>query len=481
MVDFLIRLDGVGSIQQQVYKGIYNALAEGRLEPGQRFPASRTWALELGVSRNTIREATASLIVEGWLEARSGSGLYVRDALPPNKITPSNPSKRPQLSQWSDRLPPTMMLLSDRHAHCDFRPGEVSRDAENLLRPRRLARWPSDLEPGLLSKYNQPEGDLRLRERIAAYLRQSRSVRCTSSNIVITTGTRQSLDILSRLLLGPATSIAVEDPGYPVVADIARLCGADLVPLQVDENGIKVADIPAGISAVYCTPNHQFPLGVSLSMERRHELLARAAANNFVIVEDDYDCEFYYGAMPPPCLQSMDKDDRIIYVGSLSKTLAPAFRAGFIVSPPWLGEKVRMAKWAVDRQTSTHVQNTLLQLMVSGEFASHLKRMRTEYAKRRATLLEDIRRLLRNWLIPLESSCGLHISARVIHGYDAQALCRIADANGVGIYQAREFSTTGRAADILVFGFGRTSLEEIKLGIGLLATGWQKEASSWRT
>ncbi|WP_175425781.1 PLP-dependent aminotransferase family protein [Trinickia violacea] len=481
MGDLLIRLDGTGPIQQQVYEGIYAALEDGRLEPGQRLPASRTWALQLGVSRNTIREATAALMAEGWLEARTGSGLFVRAIPSPSRSPTTSPAIRLRLSEWSERLPVERFVLPQKDVDVDFRPGAVSSDVEQVFRRKRLARWPSDMEPGRLSEYSQPEGDARLRERIAAYLRQSRSVRCTGADIVITTGTHQSLDLLSRLLLGPGTSFAVEDPGFPVVADIARLSGSELYRLQVDEQGVKVEDIPEGIAGLYCTPNHQFPLGVTLSPERRKALLARAAIDDFVILEDDYDCEFYYGTMPSPCLQSADREQRVIYLGSLSKTLAPAFRLGFIVSPPWLLDRLRRAKWIVDRQTSTHVQNTLLQFMVSGDFATHLNSSRMEYKRRRATLLEAIRNHLSTWLTPLDSTCGLHISTRVNAGYDVDALCRIADEEGVGIYRGDIFSSVGRASDILVFGFGGTPVQQITKGISLLASGWQSEDRSLRS
>ncbi|WP_166676505.1 PLP-dependent aminotransferase family protein [Paraburkholderia rhizosphaerae] len=477
----MIHLSGTGPIQQQVYEGIYAALQDGRLEPGQRLPASRTWALQLGVSRNTIRDATAALIAEGWIEARVGSGLYVRAIPVQNRSPVSASSASLRMSEWSERLPLETFVLPSKDVDVDFRPGVVSSDAEQVFRRKRLARWPTDTLPGPLAEYGQPEGDARLRARLAAYLRQSRSVRCTDADIVITTGTHQSLDLLSRLLLGPRTSFAMEDPGYPVAADIARLSGCRLLPLPVDEHGVKVEDIPHGIAALYCTPNHQFPLGVTLSMERRKALLARAARENFVIVEDDYDCEFYDGTMPSPCLQSVDTEQRVIYLGSLSKTFAPAFRLGFVVSPPWLLDTLRRAKWVVDRQTSAHVQNTLLQFMVSGDFASHLSSMRQEYKRRRATLLDTIRNRLSRWLTPLESNCGLQISARVNAGFDVDALCRIADEEGVGIYKGAVFSSAGRASDMLVFGFGGTPVQQITKGLCLLESAWQSEDHSLRT
>jgi GntR family transcriptional regulator / MocR family aminotransferase len=479
--DLLIRLDGIGPIQQQVYEGIYTALGDGHLEPGQRLPASRTWALELGVSRNTIREATAALIAEGWLETRVGAGVYVR-AIPPPPGSPNVRTVAPsRLSKWADRLPAEAFVLPEKDVEVDFRPGAVSSDAEEVFRRKRLARWPADMEPGPFAAYGQPEGDARLRERIATYLRQSRSVRCTAADIVVTTGTHQSLDLLSRLLLGPGMSFAIEDPGFPIAAEIARLSGADLLRLPVDEQGVKVEHIQRPIAAMYCTPNHQFPLGVTLSLERRKSLLERAAKEGFVIIEDDYDCEFYYGTMPHPCLQSGDKEQRVIYLGSVSKILAPGFRLGFIVSPPWLTERLRTAKWIVDRQTSVHVQNTLLQFMVSGDFASHLKKMRLEYKRRRTTLLEAIRDNLSPWLTPLESTCGLHISTRVNSGCDVDALCRLADEEGVGIYRGDAFSGAGRASDILVFGFGGTPVQQITKGVSLLALGWSGEGLSLRS
>jgi GntR family transcriptional regulator/MocR family aminotransferase len=470
----------VGPIQQQVYEGIYSALTDGRLEAGQRLPASRTWAIQLGVSRNTIREATAALIAEGWLEARVGSGLYVRTGPQDSSSPVISSGSRLRLAEWSERLPVKTFVLQDKDVDVDFRPGKVSEEAEQIFRRRRLGRWPLDMQPGRLSEYGPPEGDARLRERIAAYLRQSRSVRCTGADIVITTGTHQSLDLLSRLLLGPGTTFGIEDPGFPVVAEIARLSGCEPVPLQVDEQGVKVEEIPEGIVGLYCTPNHQFPLGVTLTPARRKALLARAAKDDFFILEDDYDCEFYHGKMPSPCLQSADGEQRVVYLGSLSKTLAPAYRLGFIVAPPWLLDGLKKAKWIVDRQTSMLVQNSLLQLMISGDFAVHLAGMRVEYKRRRASLLEAIGGRLSTWLTPLDSTCGLHISARVNAGYDIDSLCRVADEEGVGIYRGDTFSSAGRASNMLVFGFGGTPVHEITKGISLLAVGWQSQNHSLR-
>ena len=198
-------------------------------------------------------------------------------------------------------------------------------------------------------------------------------------------------------------------------------------------------------------------MGVALSPARRIALLARAAKDDFVILEDDYDCEFYYGKMPSPCLQSADREQRVIYLGSLSKTLAPAFRLGFIVAPPCLLDSLRRAKWIIDRQTSMLVQNTLLQFMISGDFAVHLNGMRVEYKRRRAILLEAIRNRLSTWLTPLDSTCGLHISTRVNVGYDIDALCRIADEEGVGIYRGDIFSSAGRGAQYTRVRFRRNT------------------------
>jgi GntR family transcriptional regulator/MocR family aminotransferase len=160
--------------------------------------------------------------------------------------------------------------------------------------------------------------------------------------------------------------------------------------------------------------------------------------------------------------------------------LAPAFRLGFIVAPPWLLDALKKAKWIVDRQTSMLVQNSLLQLMISGDFAVHLAGMRVEYKRRRASLLEAIGGRLSTWLTPLDSTCGLHISARVNAGYDIDSLCRVADEEGVGIYRGDTFSSAGRASNMLVFGFGGTPVHEITKGISLLAVGWQSQNHSLR-
>ncbi|CAM2154936.1 GntR family transcriptional regulator / MocR family aminotransferase [Pararobbsia alpina] len=477
MIDLLIELGDNGPMQQRVYEGIYAALRDGRLKPGQRLPASRVWALELGVARNTIREATTALIAEGWLEARAGSGLFVRPqpALH-SKVEAALTSARAasgqlSLSAWAGQLPQALPELPSSSLVVDFRPGVVSSDAERLFRYRRPAQS-RDAVTAALCQYGDPAGELPLRQRIAAYLRQSRSVRCGPDDIVVTSGMHQSMDLLCRLLLEPGRSLAVEDPGYPVIGHAAKLAGAALCHIGVDDNGLKVDEVPSRIAGVYCTPNHQFPLGVALSGSRRRELLDRAAREDFFVIEDDYDCEFYHGAAPSRCLQAEDAAQRVIYVGSVSKILAPALRIGYIVAPPWLRDSLHRAKWVVDRQTSSYAQNALLAIMSSGDFATHLHRMRFEYGKRRTALLDGIGTRLRQYVVALASTCGMHVAARITNGCDARTLCRLAEAEGVGIYEGNQFSSTGSASDILVFAFGRTGAAEIERGLELIEKAW---------
>ncbi|WP_161783273.1 PLP-dependent aminotransferase family protein [Burkholderia sp. A1] len=514
MRDLLIELGETGPIRQRVVAGLYRALRDGRLRPGQRLPASRLWALELGVSRNTIREATAALVEAGWLESRAGSGLYVKAVPPveatPSALVPSSPRSSPPpstlsstpssprppssghapaaspdaaappplvaLSRWAGRLPASAAMLEavDDSTACDidFRPGTVSADAQRLFGATRLARRHAGAEAASLTDYGDPSGDPRVREQLATYLRRSRGARCEADELVLTTGTHQSLDLLFRLLLDEGRTHATEDPGFPASARLARLAGARLHAIEVDREGLRVDTLPAGLSTLYCTPNHQFPLGVPLSAPRRAALLARAAADGFVILEDDYDCEFHHGAAPAPCLQSEDRDGRVVYLGSVAKLLAPALRIGYVVAPPWLRESLVKAKTVVDRQTSAHAQNALLPLLASGDFATHLRRMRREYGQRRARLLAAMRGPLARWLAPWATTCGLHLAASVRAGYEAAALQRLAASAGVAVHRASRFSIRGSAADVLVFGFGHLELARIDAGVERLARAW---------
>lgn len=285
------------------------------------------------------------------------------------------------------------------------------------------------------------------------------------------------MDLLSRLLLEPGRSLAVEDPGYPVIGHAAKLAGAALNHIGVDENGLRIDELPSTVAGVYCTPNHQFPLGVALSRSRRRKLLDRAAREGFFVIEDDYDCEFYHGAAPSASLQADDSAERVIYVGSVSKILAPALRIGYIVAPSWLQNSLRRAKWLTDRQTSSYAQNALLTIMTSGDFATHLHKMRLEYGKRRTALLDGIRSKLNHCMVVLESTCGMHVAARVINGHDANVLCRLAQAAGVGIYEGNQFSVLGSASDIVVFAFGNTDTHAIERGLKLIQRAWTSQIS----
>ena len=392
-------------LQEQLYERVRSAIAAGRINPGERLPASRTLASELGVARGTVEAAYARLAGEGYLLARGAGGTIVSpmlrlDALPPHRGRARAPihSERVRIR---DPLPFQMGLPA-----LDMFP--------RPLWARLTARAARRLTGAALA-YPDPAGLPRLREAIATYLAVSRGVLCEPEQVVITGGYQTAISMLARLLLGSRDSVWLEDPGYFLARQALQVVSKHLVPVPVDDEGIRV-DLAVtrapGARVAVVTPAHQSPLGVALALNRRQKLLAWATASDAWIIEDDYDGEFHYVGRKLPALKSLDTADRVIYAGSFSKTLFPSLRLGYIVVPMSLLRNV------IDTMCATHHGMQALGQMVAadfiaeGHFARHLKRMRGLYAARREALASALVESFGNRIKLVLQPGGMHLIVR---------------------------------------------------------------------
>lgn len=261
--------------------------------------------------------------------------------------------------------------------------------------------------------YAEPYGAPALRAAIASYVRHARAVRCEAEQVIVVSGAQQAFDLCARVLLDPGDGAAIEDPGYRGTRAALVAAGASLVPIPVDPDGLVVASLeslPVAPRLACVTPSHQFPLGVTLSAARRLALLEWARRHSAWIVEDDFDSEYRFHGRPLPSLQGMDRDGRVVYVGTFSKTLFPALRLGYLIAPPSLVEPFARARAAIDRHPSTLEQVVLADFIADGHFARHVRRMRGLYAERQETLLA----LLAGrapWLEPTPVDAGMHLVA----------------------------------------------------------------------
>jgi GntR family transcriptional regulator/MocR family aminotransferase len=417
-----------GALARQLYGSLRDAILDGRLAPGERLPASRVLAGDLGVSRNTALAAIDQLVSEGYLETRRGSGCYVAAALP--DIRPVRPRRDAEDAAPRKPMPVRLSvrgraLAAIRESGAQgggkwfpcFRPGITDcSEFPFALWARLLAR--SWRRPDSSLVFNgDPAGHPDLRSAIADYLRQARGLACDAEQVLVLSGIRQAVDLACRLLLDPGDSVWLENPCYPGVRAAIAAAAAQLVHVPVDDEGMMVE---SGIkrapkARLACVaPSHQYPLGAVLSLQRRLQLLAWAREAKAWILEDDYDSEFRYQGRPLAPLQSLDADGRVIYVGSLSKVMFPALRVAYLVVPRPLVEPFRRARAAVDEHPPATAQPALAAFFAEGHLAAYVRRQRKCYAERQDRLLELARAHLPGLLTVAPDPAGLHVVARPV-------------------------------------------------------------------
>ena len=400
-------------IGAQLVRRLRNAIETGFFPPSSRLLPSRELAQRLGVARNTVTYALDQLIAEGYLEARVGDGTYVTATVHLNK-------KRPPAT--SRVLPVSARAIASTKARLDevgtsvgpLRVGSPSLTEFPLHTWQRLARVHL-ANAGDFLDYGQSSGLLALREAISRHIAQFRGVVADPEQISIVEGTQGALQLVASILATSGDAIVVEDPCYVLARSAFVARGLSLRPIDVDDEGIRTNDLPDAAALAYVTPSHQFPLGGALPRERRAELLAWARKTGAYVVEDDYDSEF--DAHPLPALQSLDRDERVIYVGTFSKTLAPGLRIGYVVVPPHLAEVFRLARAIGSLGSSAELQATLADFIAQGHFSRHVRRMTGIYERRRRIVIEAFAGLPSGFKIG-PAQTGLHVSVMAPPDFD---------------------------------------------------------------
>jgi GntR family transcriptional regulator/MocR family aminotransferase len=459
-----VQLDpGAGeSLHSQLCASLRQAIRDGVLRPGTRLPSSRALAADLRISRSTAVLAFDQLAAEGAVETRAGSGTFVtghvsveRDRAAPRDV----PVPHPPLSRRGAALATTPRASKKVEGPPPpFRLGTPALDRVPLPAWTRLAaRRLRSLTLGQLD-YGDPGGWMPLRHAIANHARRVRGAVCTPEQVIVVSGAQHGLELVCRVLLDPGDTAWLEEPGYTGARAALIGAGARITSVPVTDQGI---DVQAGsrrapkARLAYVTPSHQFPLGVAMSLARRRELLAWARRASAWIVEDDYDCGFHYGSRPLHCLQGLDPDGRVIYVGSFSKSLFPAMRLGYVIVPADLAPAFVGAHRASDIHTPLLEQAVLADFMAEGSFERHLRRMRSEYRRRLAALTEAAARHGRGLLTLRPVTTGLHAVADLHGDADDEAVCREAWARGVEVMPLSfyAFDRRRKPARGLVLGF----------------------------
>jgi GntR family transcriptional regulator / MocR family aminotransferase len=409
-MDFHINLQGRRNLSGEIYRQLRQAIVDGRLRPGALLPPTRHLAERLSVARMTVTVAYDRLVAEGFVLSRVGAGTFVSDEAGRHHLSaaPKSDGVLQPRSVWNAIELPTVFASP---AAYDFRTGlpEAAWFPHRVW--RRLLGRSMRVPEVAGGVYQDSAGLPQLRAAIANHIAISRGVNAGSDEVIVTNGTQQALDLITRVLLAPGDAIAVEDPGYQPPRRLFTSCGIRVVGVAVDEERLVVDALPRRVRAVYVTPSHQYPLGVPMSLRRRQALLAWAERQRAAIIEDDYDSEFRFTGRPLEALQSLDVGGRVLYVGSFSKTLLPTLRVGFIVSPPSLHPALRRAKFVSDWHTSSLVQAALAQFIETGAYARHIRRVNGRYRERHALITRILSRDFADHLELVPSSTGLHVTA----------------------------------------------------------------------
>ena len=468
--------------QHQIYEWIRSRIDTGALSPGERLPSTRTFAEDLGVSRSTVVLIYEQLAAEGYIEtalgarARISKGLQLRPR--PQQPKGQIPKQARMLSTYGERIRALALPqrpLTDPH-QINFLYGAIADEdfpalAWRKLYNRALVRRQQQLY------YGACEGEAELREELQGYLLRARGLRCTADQILVVQGMQQALELCAKVLVNPGDPVVMEEPCYLMARRTFESVGAQIVATPVDAQGLDTSALPkTPCTLAYVTPSHQFPLGSVMSIQRRQALLAWAQRQSSWIIEDDYDSEFRYGLRPVDPLQSLDAHGCVIYIGTFSKALTPQLRMGYLVLPPALVTPFRHAKQLADRHSPMLEQNLLAELIRSGAYERHLRRLKRENERRRSALMEAISTHLGDRARVEGTDSGLHVVVWIkdIPMRSEQKIVAMAQERGVGIWPVSPLFAEGskfRQEKCAGFVLGYASLKksDIDQGIRLLA------------
>ncbi len=469
-----VNMDGQGPLHAQLTRALKVALFAGRLGGAGRLPATRQLARDLGLSRNTVLAAYEQLRAEGFVRGRVGSGSFIT---PP--VRPEVPATSPQ----AERPPQSAFARRGRryhdHATMAGRPTPGMRYAFSYgvpyTNPALTSAWARELARAAAytaPNYPMTQGLPALRDAVCDYLARRRGVQAAPEDVLIVAGTQQAMALSARVLLDVGESAVVEEPHYTAMREVLQMHGAQVDAVDVDAQGLRLDHLPLPAPKLVCvTPSHQFPSGVVMSLERRLALLDYARRHDCWIFEDDYDGEFRYDAQPLAALRSLDRDGRVVYVGTFSKVLFPSLRLGYLVMPPGLQRDYLNAKWQDDFGSSAIEQAALANFMGDGGFERHLRRTARALAERRSALMDGLARELGDALHIADSRAGMHLVAWLRKADQAQgrALILAAREKGLDLYPIAPYYQRVPAQAGLLMGFASMSVAEIEQAVQVFA------------
>jgi GntR family transcriptional regulator / MocR family aminotransferase len=459
------------SLHKQIYDAFRASILRGVLRPGQQIPSSREFASEIHVSRFPVLHAYAQLLAEGYFESRVGAGTFVSASLPEQLLSvdghastsaPAPSGPRPVAQRTF--LVPKAEGSPSLHGWGAFGVHQPAFDEFPFQIWSSLVTRHSRNPSARALHYVHPQGSNAFREAISSYLRTARGVNCDASQVMVVSGSQQALDITARVLFDKGNRVLVEEPGYRLGRAVLAAAGCQLVPVPVDNDGMVISEVirrRQKARAAFVTPSHQFPLGSTMSATRRLHLLNWAQSTGAWIIEDDYDSEYRFESRPVASLQGLDRNARVIYIGTFSKVLFPSLRIGYIVIPPDLVERFMAVRIAMDIFPPYLYQEVLTDFMNQGHFGRHIRRMRQLYGERRTVLIESLREEFGDRLEVHGAEAGMHLTVTMNDGRSDRAIAAKAAAERLWLWPLSPSYLGKKARQGFVLGFGSITTNQI--------------------
>ncbi|WP_256759396.1 PLP-dependent aminotransferase family protein [Cohnella sp. WQ 127256] len=456
-------------VYKQLYTYIRQEIEAGALRENERLPSIRQLSAHLVLSKNTVETAYQQLHAEGYVESKPRSGMHV---VPIERIELTTAAM-----QMSDKeTKPLQNPDLNNQPLFDFQYGDVDLDSFPLKIWKKCLVDALQHDSYEIFGYGDPQGNGELREQLVKYVYQSRGVVCSSSQVFLCSGTQQAISLLCQLL--PLSQrVAMEEPGYDGVRTVLANHGRDIQPIPLETDGIEVNSLrQQSVKAVYVTPSHQFPLGSVLSAQKRSKLLQWAYEVEGLIIEDDYDSEFRYQGQPIPALKAMDIGDRVIYLGTFSKSFLPAVRMSYLVLPEQMAISFRKALAPYSQSVSPLLQKAMLLFMREGHYERHIRKMRKLYQTRHRALLKAIQQHMGHRVEVIGQKAGLHMLLDV-RNHDNRDLIKLALQHGVKVYSPNHhwMNPSHVPSSYVMLGFGGMNDKKVEEGVLRLKKAWFSE------
>lgn len=471
------------AVYRQIAEGIISEIRKGRLRPGTALPGSRALADAVGVNRKTVVLAYEELLAEGWAESEEKKGTFVARKLPvgkkqkPRIADPFSFNDHASLVPVQPGTPPGMIVFDDGLPDVRLAPMQELASAYKRIFQQK-ARW-------CRLGYGHEQGEEKLRTALANMLAHKRGISTGPDHICLTRGSQMALYLTAHTLVSPGDAVVMETPGYPPAWQTFRAAGAELIALGVDDKGLMIDGLEKicktrRLKAVYVTPHHQFPTTVSMKMERRLQLLELSNRYGFAIIEDDYDHEYHFGVRSLLPLAGQEEAANVIYIGSLSKLVAPAIRLGFVSGPPAFIASVARLRGIIDRQGDVIMELALAELMESGAINRHARRAHQVYAERWAFMDRCVRTYLADHVSYRKPEGGLAYWLELRHATDMEVLRQRLQGKGVSVIPTGHFSFDGNAPHALRLGYASLTSDMLEEGVHIIAAQLQKGKRSGR-